>query len=310
MELNTPMTPTAHLVDGSLYICRAYFAPTPDVAGADGASVVAVHGFTRFLLDLIERARPTHIAVAFDESLTTSFRNAIYPAYKAHRDPAPPELMRQFGLCKDVAAALGLIVLADAKYEADDLIGSALMALRMAGFKSVIVSADKDFAQLIGDGDEQWDPQRNQRWDALGVKARLGVRPEQVADYLALTGDSVDNIPGVPGIGAKTAAILLHHFGTLDALLERSEEVAFLRTRGAAAAAMRLREHADSARLSRLLSGIALDAPVPLAADDYMRRAMDVTAVEALFDSLNLGPLTRARVRALAIGAEAAASAA
>jgi DNA polymerase-1 len=310
MELNAPMTPPAHLVDGSLYICRAYFAPTPDVAGADGASVVAVHGFTRFLLDLIERARPTHIAVAFDESLTTSFRNAIYPAYKAHRDPAPPELMRQFALCKDVAAALGIIVLADAKFEADDLIGSALMALRMAGIKSVIVSADKDFAQLIGDGDAQWDPQRNQRWDALGVKARLGVRPEQVADYLALTGDSVDNIPGVPGIGAKTAAILLHHFGTLDALLERAEEVAFLRTRGAAAAAMRLREHADSARLSRLLSGIALDAPVPLAADDYLRRATDVNAVEALFDSLKLGPLTRARVRALAIGAESAASAA
>src|SRR5690242_13738331 len=267
VERVASMTQTAHLVDASLYICRAYFAPMPDIAGADGASVVAVHGFTRFLLDLLERARPTHIAVAFDESLTTSFRNAIYPAYKAHREPAPPELMRQFALCKEVAAALGVVVLADAKYEADDLIGSALMALRMHGFRGVIISADKDFGQLIGDGDEQWDPQRNQRWDAHGVKTRLGVRPDQVADYLALTGDSVDNIPGVPGIGPKTAAILLHHFGTLDALLERAEEVAFLRTRGAAAASMRLREHAESARLSRLLSVIALDAPVPLGAE-------------------------------------------
>ena len=293
------MTPTAHLVDGSLYICRAYFAPMPDIAGADGASVVAVHGFTRFLLDLLERARPTHIAVAFDESLTTSFRNEIYPEYKAHREPAPPDLMAQFALCKEVAAALGVTVLADAKYEADDLIGSALMALRMAGFRGVIVSADKDFGQLIGADDEQWDPQRNQRWDTHGVKARLGVRPEQVADYLALTGDSVDNIPGVPGIGPKTAAILLHHFGTLDALLERAEEVAFLRTRGAAAAALRLREHAESARLSRLLSVIALDAPVPLGADAYALRRMDASAVETLFDRLKLGPLTRARVRAL-----------
>jgi DNA polymerase-1 len=184
-----------------------------------------------------------------------------------------------------------------------------LMALRMAGFRGVIISADKDFGQLIGDDDEQWDPQRNQRWDAHGIKARLGVRPDQVADYLALTGDSVDNIPGVPGIGPKTAAILLHHFGTLDALLERAEEVAFLRTRGAAAASMRLREHAESARLSRLLSVIALDAPVPLVAEGYARRALDTPAVEALFERLKLGPLTRARVRAIANLAETPASA-
>jgi DNA polymerase-1 len=300
MALSDATTPTAHLVDGSLYVCRAYFAPTPDVSGADGASVVAVHGFTRFLLDLIERTRPTHLAVAFDESLTTSFRNAIYPEYKAHREPAPADLMAQFALCKEVAAALGVLVMADAQYEADDLIGSALIALRMAGFRSVIVSADKDFGQLIGDHDEQWDPQRNQRWDQHGVKTRLGVRPDQVADYLALTGDSVDNIPGVSGIGPKTAAILLQHFGTLDALLERADEVAFLRMRGAAAAALKLREHAASARLSRLLSGIALDAPVPLDASDYVRRAFDASAVESLFDRLKLGPLTRARVRAIA----------
>ena len=170
----------------------------------------------------------------------------------------------------------------------------------MAGFRGVIVSADKDFGQLIGDHDEQWDPQRNQRWDQHGVKTRLGVRPDQVADYLALTGDSVDNIPGVSGIGPKTAAILLQHFGTLDALLERADEVAFLRMRGAAAAALKLREHAASARLSRLLSGIALDAPVPLDAGDYVRRAFDASAVESLFDRLKLGPLTRARVRAIA----------
>ena len=185
----------------------------------------------------IERARPTHIAVAFDESLTTSFRNEIYPAYKAHRDLAPPELMVQFALCKEIAAALGVTVLADAKYEADDLIGSALIALRMAGFRSVIVSADKDFGQLIGDGDEQWDPQRNQRWDAHGVKARLGVRPDQVADYLALTGDSVDNIPGVPGIGAEDRGDPARSISARSMRCSNAhEEVAFLRMRGAAAA--------------------------------------------------------------------------
>ncbi|MFI4969941.1 MAG: 5'-3' exonuclease H3TH domain-containing protein [Lysobacterales bacterium] len=297
------LRPTAHLVDGSLYVCRAWFSQAPDVIDADGAPAHAVHGFTRFLLDLFERARPTHVAVAFDESLTTSFRNAIYPDYKANRPPAPADLKRQFEGCKAIAKALGATVLVDAHYEADDLIGSALSALRRAGFRGVIVSADKDFGQLIEDGDELWDPPRNQRWDCAGIKLRLGVMPHQVADYLALMGDATDNIPGVPGIGAKTAASLLHHFGTLDALLERSDEVAFLRTRGAAAASMRLREHAALARLSRLLTGIALDAPVPADADMYRRRDHDADGIEVLFERLRLGPLTRARVRALAASA-------
>lgn len=296
---------TAHLVDGSLYVCRAWFAQGPDVFDADGAPAHAVHGFTRFLLDLLERARPTHWAVAFDQSLTTCFRNAIYADYKANRPPAPPDLLRQFEGCRQIARALGANVLVDTHYEADDLIGSALETLRRAGLRGVIVSADKDFGQLIGLHDEQWDPSRNQRWDGAGVKTRLGVRPDQVADYLALTGDATDNIPGVPGIGAKTAAILLHHFGTLEALLERADEVAFLRMRGAAAAAQKLREHAELARLSRRLTGIALDAPVPADEAAYRRRAFD-TDLDALFDRLRFGPLTRTRVRTLA---EQAASA-
>jgi 5'-3' exonuclease len=291
---------TAHLVDGSLYVCRAWFAQVPDVTDADGAPVHAVHGFARFLLDILERARPTHLAVAFDESLTTCFRNAIYPAYKANRPPAPADLMRQFAGCREIAHAFGAAVLVDTRFEADDLIGSALTTLRRNGFRAVVVSADKDFGQLIGEHDEQWDPPRNQRWDGAGVKARLGVHPNQVADFLALTGDAVDNIPGVPGIGAKTAAVLLHHFGTLDVLLARADEVAFLRTRGAAAAAQRLREHAAIARLSRALTGIALDAPVPAEPVHYERRAIDAAALEGLFDRLRFGPLTRARVRGLA----------
>lgn len=296
------MTPAVHLVDASLYIFRAWHSTPDEVYDHEGSPVGAVHGFTRFLLDLLERARPTHAAVAFDESLTHSFRNALYPLYKANRAPAPPELRRQFAGCKDIAAALGMTVLADNRYEADDLIGSALVELRGLGFRGVIVSADKDFGQLIGAVDEQWDPPRNLRWDAAGVHARLGVAPEQVADFLALTGDAVDNIPGVPGIGAKTAAILLKHFGTLEALLERAEEVAFLRARGAATAALRLREHAAGARLSRALTGIALDAPVPAGAGAYARTAPDLTRIEVLFEQLRLGPMTRSRVHALIDG--------
>jgi 5'-3' exonuclease len=291
---------TVHLVDASIYIFRAWFTEAPDITDADGDPVNAVHGFARFLLDLLERSSPTHVAVAFDESLASSFRNELYPAYKANREPAPPALQRQFEHCKQLAAALGLTVLADTRYEADDLIGSAAVALRAHGFRAVIVSADKDFGQLIGDSDEQWDPPRNLRWNHAGVKSRLGIAPAQVADFLALCGDAIDNIPGVPGIGRKTAAVLLGHFGSLEALLARAEEVAFLRLRGAARLAAQLREHAENVRLFRALTAIALDAPVPLDEPGYCRGCADVERLEALAERLRFGALTRTRLRALA----------
>jgi 5'-3' exonuclease len=195
---------------------------------------------------------------------------------------------------------LGFAVLSDLSFEADDLIGSLVHALRGQEFRAVIVSADKDFGQLIGEHDEQWDFGKNVRWDARGVKERLGVHPHQVADYLALTGDAVDNIPGVGGIGAKTAATLLSHFGTLDAIYARIEEIPFLRFRGAAAAYARLKADAALARLSRSLTGIALDAPVPTDAQLLVRGKPDLAGAEALFERLRFGPLTRSRVRAIA----------
>ncbi len=289
----------AHLIDASLYVFRAWHSIPQDFTDVDGHPVNAVHGFTRFLLELLERVKPSHVAVAFDQSLTSSFRNGIYADYKANRELPPAELVRQFDYCREVAAALGLTVLTDTLYEADDLIGSAVTALHRHAVDAVIVSADKDFGQLVCERVEQWDFARDQRWDADGVKERLGVHPGQVADYLALMGDAIDNIPGVPGIGAKTAAALLAHFGTLDALLARSDEVAFLRLRGAAATARRLREHEPLARLSRQLTGIALDAPVPVELHDYSRRTPDMSAVDALFDRIRLGPMTRSRARSL-----------
>ena len=292
--------PHADLVDASLYVVRAWHSSPPDFTDVDGHPVNAVHGFTRFLLDLLERAKPSHAAICFDESLTSSFRNAIYPDYKANRELPPDELIRQFAYCREVAAALGMTVLTDTEFEADDLIGSAVHALDTHDCGAIIVSADKDFGQLVGDSVEQWDFSRDQRWNAQGIKQRLGVHPHQVADFLALMGDAIDNIPGVPGIGAKTAAVLLAHFETLDALLERREEVAFLRMRGAAGIARKLHEHADMARLSRRLTGIAVDAPVPRGLTDYARRAPDEAAIGTLFDRLKLGPMTRSRVRSLA----------
>ena len=288
-----------HLIDASLYVFRAWHSMPDQFADHEGHPVNAVYGFCQFLLDFVEQARPSHAVAAFDESLTTSFRNEIYPAYKANREPAPSSLLRQFAYCRELARAMGFTVLSDTRFEADDLIGSAAAALREHGFFASIISADKDFGQLIGDGDEQWDFSRGQRGNASGVRARLGVTPAQVADFLALAGDSIDNIPGVPGIGAKTATVLLSHFGDLDSLLSRVDEIPFLRLRGAASIARKLREHAEDARLARRLTAIALDAPVPRMPEEFALRAPDHDALADLLDRLDFGRGTRERLSRL-----------
>jgi len=290
------MSGAAHLVDASLYVFRAWHSMPPEFEDREGWPVNAVHGFARFLLELLERNRPARIAVAFDESLDSNFRNEIYPAYKANRDAAPEELKRQFAHCQRLCRALGLPVLADGRFEADDLIGAALGQVRRAGHAGLIISADKDLSQLLDGDDEQWDYAKNVRWRADGVKARLGVHAHQVADFLGLTGDAIDNIPGVPGIGDKTAAILLGHFGSLDQLYERLAEVPYLRMRGSAQHAQRLAEHRAVALLSRQLATIDVNAPLP---DDFgsaERRAPDTAALEALVEDLRFGPMTRRRL--------------
>ena len=284
-----------YLVDASLYVFRAWHSMPNEFHDRDGWPTNAVHGFARFVLELLERERPRHIAIAFDEALDSCFRNTLYPAYKANRDAAPEELRRQFTHCKALCEALGLTTLAHQDYEADDLIGTALHVGRARGHRGVIVSADKDLSQLLAGLDEQWDFGRGQRWGASGVKARHGVEAHQIADYLALTGDAVDNIPGVPGVGSKTAAVLLAHFGSLDTLLARVDEVAFLRLRGAATVAAKLRAHREQALLWRQLTTIALDAP--LQRDAFDRGHADGPALLALCEQLRFGPLTRRRLQ-------------
>ena len=290
--------PPVYLIDASIYVFRAWHTMPAEFTDADGWPTNAVAGFARFLLDVLERERPRHIAVAFDEALDSCFRNALYPSYKANRDPAPEELRRQFAHCRAVCAALGLTVLGHPDYEADDLIGSALVQARAAGHRGIVLSADKDLSQLLHLGDEQWDYARNQRWGVHGVKARHGVEAHQIADYLALCGDAVDNIPGVPGIGQKTAAVLLAHFGDLDSLLSRVDEVPYLRLRGAAQAAAKLREHRDAARLFRQLTTIACDAPVGATAPRFHRGPADAATLGPLCEHLRFGPMTRRRLYA------------
>ena len=296
------MTQPVYLVDSSMYVFRAWHSMPDEFQDTDGEPVNAVHGFTRFVLELVERHKPERLVFAFDVALESSFRNTLYPAYKANREPAPAQLKRQFAYCQAVCRALGFQVLADPQYEADDLIGTALHHVRGNGHAGLILSADKDLAQLLGSGDAQWDYARNKRWDVDGVKPRYGVHAHQIADYLGLTGDAVDNIPGVPGIGAKTAAMLLGHFGSLDALLERIGEVPFLRLRGSARHAEQLKAHRDIALLSRQLATIACDAPLPADFGNGERGGVDSAALDGLYEQLRFGPLTRRRLQSAATG--------
>src|SRR5688500_8701471 len=231
----TPAGPPAiHLIDASYFVFRAYYSVGLEMTDGDGQPVNALYGFGRFLGDLLEEAKPEHVAVAFDESLTTSFRNSIYPAYKKNREPAPPELRRQFGLCRELCRLLGLAEFGSPTHEADDIIGTIAARLRATGHLSVLVTRDKDLAQLVRDGDHYWDYAGARRFAYHEIEAQFGVRPERMADYQALMGDSVDNIPGIPGIGPKTAAALLQVFSSLEELYEGLDRVGALPIRGAA----------------------------------------------------------------------------
>jgi 5'-3' exonuclease len=286
-----------YLVDASIYIFRAWYSVPPEFSNAAGEPTNAVYGFAGFLCDLLETQQPVNIAIAFDEALESSYRNDIYPAYKANREPAPEQLLRQFAWCRQIAELLGIPCYSDKRYEADDLIASMALQGRASDLRINVISADKDLTQIIREHDHWWDFARNVRLDRAAVKQKFGVFPEQIADYLALAGDAVDNIPGIPGIGPKTAAALLAHFITLEALLERMDEVAWLSLRGAKGIHGKLTRHADAARLARQLTGCheqALPGQVNL-----QRSRGDGGGMERFFDELGFGRMLRARCQAL-----------
>ncbi len=294
-----PQAAELYLVDASVYVFRAYFSMPNEMTDRDGNATNAVYGFTGFLCSLLEQARPTYLGIAFDESLESSFRNEIEPSYKANRDPAPLELKRQFAHCRAIAETMGIECFSDDRFEADDLIGTLASLPEMSDLNHVIVSSDKDLAQLLRSQDQMWDFARNIRMDHAGVKEKFGVSPEQIADYLALTGDAVDNIKGIPGIGPKAATAVLNHFGTLDEALARSPEFAFLSYRGAKSIAAKLKTHADDARLARRLTGIACDVPLPSPLPTLTRKAIDLNGIYDLLDYLNFGSGLRQRIARL-----------
>jgi 5'-3' exonuclease len=287
--------PTVYLVDASVYLFRAWFSMPDEFVNANGEPTNAVYGFAGFLCNLLEQTAAEHMAVAFDESLSSGHRNEIYPEYKANRDPAPEELKRQFGWARAVAEAMGLRCYSDQRYEADDLIGTLAGYWRARGHPICVVTADKDLAQLVGEGDHWWDFSRNNRLDVAQLTEKFGVSPTQMADYLALTGDPVDNIPGVPGIGPKSAAALLGHFGDLDSLYQRLDEVPFLSLRGAKSIHRKLAEHRDTVDLARRLTVIETAVESALATPDLMRAETDTARLNRLFDELSFGGMLRQR---------------
>ena len=277
------------LVDGSAYLFRAYHALPPLTRKSDGLPVGAVQGFCNMLWKLLRDMQgdtPTHLAVVWDHSEKT-FRNTLYDQYKAHRPPPPEDLIPQFPLVREATRAFGVPAIELPGYEADDLIAAYACKAREVGGEAIIVSSDKDLMQLVGDGVSMYDPMKGVRIDREQVFEKFGVYPEKVVDVQALCGDSVDNVPGAPGIGIKTAAQLITEFGDLDTLLERAGEIKQPKRRET------LINFADQIRLSRALVKLDCDTPLPEPLDDLKVREPDKVALAAFLDQMEFRTLAR-----------------
>ena len=252
------------LIDGSAFIFRAYHALPPLTRKSDGAPVGAVSGFVNMLWKMVEDNKgadaPTHVAVVFDKGSHT-FRNDLYDQYKANRDEMPEDLRPQMPLTREATRAFNIACLETEGFEADDIIATLARQAREAGGRVTIVSSDKDLMQLVGGGVEMFDAMKNTRIGVEGVEAKFGVGPEKVIDVQALAGDSVDNIPGAPGIGVKTAALLINAYGDLDTLLERAEEIKQPKRR------QTLIDNAEQIRLSRQLVTLDQNMDLPYSLD-------------------------------------------
>lgn len=277
---------TLYLVDASIYIFRAWFSMPSQMVGTEGNPVNAAYGFTRFLTELLERSKPQNIVIAFDESLTHSFRNEIYPPYKMNRELPPEELKQQFTLCRRIAESVGIQCVAHDRYEADDLIGTLSHAAKQRGQNVVIVSADKDLAQLIGEKDRFWDFAANKLLSPQLIQDKFGVTSKQMTDYLGLCGDAVDNIPGVPGVGPKTAVALLQVFPDMESIYAKLEDVAELDVRGAKKLPEKLILYKQQAYLSKQLATITLDAPIDSSLEFTLRKPVNISDLKLIVEEM------------------------
>ena len=289
-----------YLIDGSGYIFRAFHALPPLTRPSDGLPVGAVHGFCAMLWKLLRESKaseaPTHVAVIFDAGRET-FRNEIYPKYKAQRPPPPEELVPQFPLIRDAVKAFNVACIEQDRFEADDLIATYVRDVVDAGGDVTIVSSDKDLMQLIRPGVTMLDGMKAKRIGRDEVIEKFGVPPEKVIDVQSLAGDSVDNVPGVPGIGIKTAAELIHEYGDLDSLLEHAAEIKQPKRRE------KLIEFADQARVSRDLVTLKTDVPVLVGVDRAGVQDPDPATLLAFLRMMEFNTLTKRIAEGLGVDA-------
>ncbi len=279
-----------HLIDGSAFIFRAYHALPPLTRKSDGLPIGAVSGFCNMLQRYVEGNQganaPTHVAVIFDKGSHT-FRNDLYDQYKANRDEMPEDLRPQMPLTREATRAFNIACEEIDGYEADDIIATLAIQAREAGGSVTIISSDKDLMQLVGDGVDMFDAMKNRTIDRDGVFEKFGVFPERVVDVQALAGDSVDNVPGAPGIGIKTAALLINEFGDLETLLERAEEIKQPKRRET------LINHADQIRLSKQLVTLDANTPLGFTLDDLEVRDPDPEVLLGFLKEMEFRTLTR-----------------
>ncbi len=278
-----------HLIDGSGFIFRAYHALPPLTRKSDGLPIGAVSGFCNMLYKIVEDQKgidaPTHVAVIFDAKGKT-FRSDIYPDYKANRPPAPEDLVPQFPLTRDATRAFNLSCIEQAGLEADDIIATLATQARDKGGRVTIISSDKDLMQLVGNGVDMLDAMKNKRIDSDGVFEKFGVKPDRVIDVQSLAGDSVDNVPGAPGIGVKTAALLINEYGDLESLLERASEIKQPKRKDT------LINFADQIRISRDLVTLKVDADIEVSLEDLEVKEPDSTELLKFLNEMEFRTLT------------------
>ena len=281
-----------YLVDSSIFIFKAWYARVPEQVNIRRQSNQAFIGFSDFVYRLLTEQAPSKLVFAFDESLKQSQRKSLYPQYKANRSPAPVELKRQFGWCQQWVDLLGIATVSSDRWEADDLIGTLATLHRSPELPIVILTADKDLAQLIHPGDLWWTFFADRKLDYKAVEKKYGVRPGQIADQLALAGDKVDNIPGIPHIGVKTAANLLRKFGTLENLRRNLTEVGGMKFRYAGRVQQSLIEHESILDISSRLTRINCEVEA-MRDIDTGRKAPEKIQLEAMMDDQAMDPLRR-----------------
>ena len=287
-----------HLVDGSAFIFRAYHALPPLTRKSDGLPIGAVAGFCNMLFKFVEDNEgadaPTHVAVIFDHS-GKSFRNDMYPLYKANRPPAPEDLVPQFPLTRDATRAFNIACIEKEGFEADDIIATFAKRANAAGARVTILSSDKDLMQLVGGGVEMLDPMKNKRIGVEGVEEKFGVGPDRVVDVQALAGDSVDNVPGAPGIGIKTAALLINEYGDLDTLLARADEIKQPKRRQS------LIDNIEQIRISRDLVKLDDDMDLDIPFEDLELRDPDAEDLLSFLAEMEFRTLTNRVAKKLGV---------